>query len=136
MPIFISTDGFFSANGVDLSDHVKSINLNASSELQDSTAMGATYRSRKGGLKDWSVTVEFYADEASSSVNQTLWGLLGTSTTVIAREVNTGGVSDTNPNYTGSAILEDMPVITASLGEIATLSGTFQGDGALSRAET
>lgn len=128
------TDAFVSINSVDLSDHVRSVTLNYAAEMLDETAMGATTRARKGGLKDWSVEIEFNQDYAASEVDATLFTLVGASSTIIVRPVNTGGVSATNPNYTGAAVLESYPPITGAVGDLHVTSVTFQGNGTLSRA--
>ena len=130
----VLTDAFVSWDGVDLSDHVRSVTFSYSSELQDDTAMGDTTRSRKGGLLDWSVDIEFYADEASAKVQATLFPDMGTVLTVIVRADNTAGVSATNPNYTGSGILESIPLVSGSVGEMAMAPIRIQAAGALSRA--
>ena len=130
----VLTDAFFSFTAVDLSDHTVGVSSNYMAELLDDTAMGDTTRSRIGGLKDWEFTVTLHADEASSSVHQTLFPLVGTTGTVIFRPVNTGGVGATNPNYTGTAILENCPPLTGNVGELHTISVTFRAAGALSRA--
>jgi len=133
MAAFVFTDAFFSATGVDLSDHVKSVTLNYSAELQDDTAMGDTTRSRAGGLKDWSMEVEFHEDFASAKVNATLWPKVGSTCVVLMRPVNATGVSATNPNFSGTSVLESLPV-GGALGEMAATTATFQAAGALTRA--
>lgn len=134
MATFVMTDAFVSINAVDLSDHVRSVTLSYSAELQDDTVMGDTTRSRTGGLKDWSLEVEFLQDYAASKVDATLFTLVGSTSTIIVRPDNSDGVSATNPNFTGTAILESYNPGTGSLGEMATATASFQAAGALSRA--
>lgn len=133
MATFVFTDAYFSATGVDLSDHVRSVTLNYSAELQDDTVMGDTTRSRTGGLKDWSMEVEFLDDFASAKVNATLWSKVGATCVVVMRPDKSDGVGATNPNFTGTSVLEGLPV-GGALGEMATTTATFQAAGALSRA--
>lgn len=128
------TDAFVSINSVDLSDHVRSVTLNYAAEMLDETAMGATTRTRKGGLKDWSLEVEFNQDFAASEVDVTLFSLVGTTFTVIVRPDNSEGVGTTNPNYTGTGILESYPPLAGAVGDLHTTSITIQSAGALSRA--
>lgn len=134
MAQLVFSDGFISINGVDLSDHAKQITLNYAAEMLDDTVMGDDTRSRAGGLKDWSVTVEFLNDWAASEVDATLFTLVGSTSTIIVRPDNSDGVSATNPNYTGTAILESYNPLGNSVGELATTSPTFQSAGTLSRA--
>lgn len=134
MATLVLTDAFVSFASVDLSDHVRQVTLNYSAEMLDDTAMGDTTRSRKGGLKDWNASVEFYADEASAKVQATLFPKVGTTGTLIVRPVNTGGVSATNPNYTGTGILESLPPVTGAVGDLQMAPASILAAGALSRA--
>lgn len=130
----VLTDAFVEINSVDLSDHVKSVTLPYAAEMLDDTVMGDDTRSNKGGLKVWSITVEFLNDWAASEVDATLFGLVGTTFTVTVRPDKTAGVSATNPNYTGTAILESYPPLGNQVGELATTSVVLQSAGTLSRA--
>lgn len=127
-------DAFVSINSVDLSDRVQSVTLNYAAEMLDETSMGATTRTNLGGLKNWSIDIEFKQDYASGEVDATLFPLVGTTFTVIVRPVNAGGVGATNPNYTGTGILESYAPMGNSVGDLATAPITIQSAGALSRA--
>jgi len=133
MSHLVLTDAFVSINAVDLSAHVRAVTVNYSSELQDDTNMADTTRVRLGGLLDWSFEVEFAQDFAAALVDATLFPLVGVTTTVLARPTS-AAVSATNPNYTGTGILETYPPLGNSVGELATTSVTFQAAGVLSRA--
>lgn len=134
MATIVLTDAFVSWDGVDLSDHVRSVTLEYTAELQDDTAMGDTTRSRTGGLKDWNASIEFYQDEAASEVAQTFFADVGTTATLIVRPDNSDGVSATNPNYTGTGIVEGLPLVSGTVGEMHMTTVTIQAAGALSRA--
>lgn len=127
-------DAHVSIGGTDLSDYVQSVTINYSSEMLDETAMGDTTRKNKGGLLNWSIDVEFKQDFAASAVDVTLFSLVGTTFTVIVRPVAASVVSATNPNYTGTGILESYNPLGNSVGDLATAPITIQSAGALSRA--
>lgn len=129
----VLTDAFVSINAVDLSDHVNQVTLNYQAELQDSTTMGADTRERLGGLKDWSLEIDFYQDFDAAEVDATLFPLVGATFTAIVREDKTAGVSATNPNYSGTGILESYPPLGGSIGEMSASSVTIQAAGTLSR---
>jgi hypothetical protein len=133
MAAFVFTDAYFSVTGTDLSAYVRSVTVNYQAELQDSTTMGDSTRERLGGLKDWSVDVEFNQDFASSAVDDTLWPLVGT-TFVVAVRPTSSAKGATNPEYTGTGILESYPPLGGSVGDLATASITIQAAGDLSRA--
>jgi hypothetical protein len=132
MAHFVFTDGYVSINAVVLSAHVKSVTLDYSAELQDDTSMGDTTRERKGGLKDWSVGVEFFQDFAASQVDATLFALVGTTFTVEVRPTS-GARSATNPGYSGTGILESYQPIGSEIGAMAMAPVTIQAAGVLSR---
>lgn len=133
MATFAFTDASVVVNSVDLSDQVRQVTLTVSADELDDTAMGDTYRSRIGGLKDWSVSLEFNSDFAGTEVDDTLWPLLGTTTTITIKPTS-GSVSATNPSYSGSVLVSQVNPIGNSVGDLATVSVTWNGAGTLTRA--
>lgn len=127
------TNASLTVNGVDLSDHVQSVNLNYSAEELDSTAMGDDTRINLGGLKNWSFDVTFYQDYAASKVDATLFGIVGTQVVVILIPVN-ATVTATNPSYTGTALVSSYNPLGNSVGDFAVTPVTFNSAGTLARA--
>ncbi len=134
MATLVLTDAFFSINAVDLSDHVKSVSIDYSAEMLDDTAMGDTTRSSKGGLKDWTMSVEFHQDYAASNVDATIFSLVGVTTAIIVRADNTAGVSATNPNYTGTGIVENYQPVAGAVGDLAAVPISIKAASTLTRA--
>lgn len=135
MASFVFTDAVVTINSVALSGAVRSATLNVEADVQEDTAMGDTYRSKLGGLKDWTLELEFNQDFAASQIDATLWPLLGTTTTVKIKPTS-AATSATNPEYSGTALLSEYPPLDGSVGDVATVSVTFEGAGALTRATT
>lgn len=133
MATFVLTNAYLTVNSVDLSDHVQSITLNGTVDEIDDTAMGDSWHSRVGGLKDWNITVEFQQDFAASKVDATLWAAFGTVVTVALKSVNTTTAA-TNPQYSGSVLINDYSPVSNAVGELATVSVSWPGAGTLSRA--
>lgn len=133
MGVLVLTNAKVLVNSVDLSDHVTSVTLDTGADDVDTTAMGATFKNRTGGLKEWSVQLTFQQDYASGKVDATIWPLLGTTTTVSINPVNAAN-SATNPNYSGSVLVSEYPAISGSVGELSTASVTWPGAGTLTRA--
>lgn len=129
----VLTNAFISWNSVDLSDFLKSATLNYEAEMQDETAMGDTTRINLGGLKNWSIDLEFNGDEASSATAQTLFPDVGVQRTVILRP-DAGSVSATNPNYTGTGILASFSPLSGGVGDLNRNPVRIMSAGALSRA--
>lgn len=133
MASFAFTDASVVINAVDLSDHVRSVTLNVEAEDLEDTAMGDTFRSRIGGLKDWSVDIEFNQDFASSEVDATIFTILGTVVTVTVKPTS-AAVSTTNPSYSGSVLISEYNPLDGSVGDLATTSVSWPGAGTLTRA--
>lgn len=133
MSTFVLTDAYISINSVDLSDWCTSVTLSVEVDEQEDTAFGDTYRSRLGGLRDWSLDLEFNQDFAASAVEATLFSLLGSSTAVDIR-ANTNLVTATNPRYTGNVLVTQFSPIDGAVGDIATTSVSWPGNGTLTRA--
>lgn len=134
MAKFVFTDAYVSINGTVLSDHVKSVTLNTGAEAQDDTVMGDDTRSNIGGLKTWSVEVEFAQDFAASQVDATLstMGVGGTGT--IAVRPTSAAKSATNPEYTGTGMLESYGPMDGNIGDLATARASFSSAGTLTRS--
>lgn len=133
MAVFSFNDASVVVNSVDLSDHVAQVTIETSADDLDDTAMGDTYRSRIGGLKDWSVTLRFHQDFAASEVDATIFPLLGTTTTITIKPTS-AAVSATNPSYSGSVLVNDYKPLDGSVGDLAGVSVTWPGAGTLTRA--
>jgi len=135
MATFVWKNAYVSVDGTDLSDHVISVNLTYGAEILDDTKMNDNgVKEKLAGFKDWSVEVEFAQDFASGSVDATLNSLVGADAFTIAVRPTTSAASATNPEYTGSALLESYNPISGSVNERATTTATFQGSGVLTRS--
>ena len=129
----VLTNAFVSLNAVNLSAFVRSVTLNYAAELQDDTVMGDSARSRIGGLKDWSIQVEFFQDYAAAAVDETLFTLVGSTFAVEVRHSG-ASASATNPKYTGTGILESYQPVGGAVGENLMAPVVVQGVGTLTRA--
>ncbi len=134
MAVLVLKNSFVSINGVDLSNHVKSVTINYSAEILEKTAMSANSKQRIAGLKDWSVDIELNQDFVAASVDATLFPLVGAAAFPVIFRPDAAVVSATNPQFSGNALLESYPPISGSVGEVAVASVTLQGDGDLTRA--
>jgi len=117
----------------DLSDHIASVTLNSTFDIVETTAFGNTAKTRVAGLADTSVTFEFHQDYATSSVEQTIYPLLGTAVSVVAKPV-AGTTTTVNPQYTFSALVSEWTPLNGSVGELATASVTWPISGAITKA--
>lgn len=133
MAVFALVDASITINSVDLSDHISQAAIQTSAAELDTTAFGDDWMTKLGGLKDWSLQLEFHQDFAASEVDATIWPLLGTTTTVVIK-ADSGSVSSTNPSFTGSVLVSEYAPISGSVGDLASTSVTWPGAGTLTRA--
>src|SRR6056297_219254 len=118
---FVTTDFTVSIGGNDFSSSINSVTLDVSVEEQETTAFGNTSRTRIGGLKDGSVSLDFHQDFGSASVDETLWPLLG-QTVSITITPTSGAASATNPSYEFDCLVTQYQPFANAVGELATLS--------------
>jgi hypothetical protein len=134
MAIFVATDFSVSINGsTALASYLTQVELKTSANDITTTAFGSTWVTRVAGLKEGSLTLQFNQDYAVSTVDATLWPLLGTNATVVIKPTSTA-VSSSNPSYTAICLVTDLTPISGNIGDLATFSVTWPTTGTVSRA--
>jgi hypothetical protein len=132
MAKFAATDYFVSINGSDFSTNLNSVELSQEADDLETTAFGSSWRTRIGGLKQASLTLNFMQDFGAGSVDATLNPLLGSIATVVIKPTS-GTVTATNPSYTMTALVTQYSPFASSVGDIATLSVTWPVSGSVVR---
>lgn len=130
MAIYVATGTSapgLTVNGTDLSDHVRSIEVQQNVADVDVTAMGAVSQQHAAGLKDDRIIVTFFQDFASSKVDATLNTLVGSSTgATIVAFANGTTASSTAPKYTMIGNPFDYsPINLGAPGDASTTQVTF-----------
>ena len=133
MAKFAATDYKVTVNGTNFSTNLNSVELAIESDDLETTAFGGDFRTRVGGLKSGSITLQFMQDFGSSSVDATLYPLLNTLATVVIVPTS-GSVTATNPSYTATCLVNSYTPFASSVGDIATLSVTWPTSGTIVRA--
>ena len=123
MAKFVATDYRITINSVDFSSSLAAATLDISAAEQEVTAFGDTFVQRISGLKDASISLDFHQDFGASSVDQTLFPLLGSQATVVITPTN--GTSSTSPAYSGVFLVTEYQPYASSVGDLATLSVSF-----------
>jgi hypothetical protein len=118
---FVATDYNITINGDNFSSSLAAATLDITADEQEVTAFGSDYRSRIGGLKDASISLDFHQDFGAAAVDATLFPLLGSIATVVITPTS-GSVSATNPSYTGEFLVTQYQPFANSVGDLATLS--------------
>ena len=128
MPSQILNDAFISINGVDLSDHVETVEMTYSEELKRATAMGDTGEKRlPSGIGDCSLAITFYQDYDAAKVDATLFPLVGAAQFAVKfRKSKTDAIAATNPEYQFNGMIEgDLPLGGGGVGEMNMAAVTF-----------
>ena len=134
MAIFVATDFSVSINGsTALASYLTQVELKVSANDITTTAFGSTYVTRVAGLKEGSLTLQFNQDYAASSVDATLFPLLGANATVVVKPTSSA-VSTANPSYTVTCLVTDLTPISGSIGDLSVLSLTWPTNGTVVRA--
>jgi hypothetical protein len=132
---FVATDYAITINGSDFSSSLAAATLEITAEEQETTAFGSGYRTRIGGLKDASLSLDFHQDFGAASVDATLFPLLGTQATVTIKPTS-GSVTATNPSYSMVALVTQYSPFASSIGDLSTLSVSWPVSGTVSRGTT
>lgn len=134
MARIVLTNAFVTINAVNLSDHISSVTLNTTEDIVETTAFGSSARTRVAGLLDNSITLEFHQDYAASSVEATIYPLIGAASTAVVVKPNGSTTSSTNPSYTFNALVSEWTPLNGAIGELATASVTWSIDGVITKA--
>lgn len=126
---YLSNPGVI-VNSVSLTDQCTSATVTNTAEALESTAFGSTSRVFTAGLFNQEITLDLYLSYSASETYATLAALVGTATTVKVSNTVAGltTASPTEPRFElVGAYLESLPVISANLGELSTISIVFKG---------
>jgi hypothetical protein len=130
----VYSNGHVTVNSVDLSDHATQFALDRTADAQESTAFNSGgNREYLGGLKGATGSITFRQDFASSSVDDSLNALLGTTVAIAARPVNTT-ISGTNPELQFNAVITGYGPLNGAVGNTLDTTLTFTVTGAVTRA--
>lgn len=126
MAKFVLKNAMITVNGVDISDHTKSVTVSLSKDEIDTTNFSGGGRERAHGLKDDSFEVALQQDFATGEVDDILYPLLNNETefTVEVRPT-AAAVSATNPKYTATCILLEYQPLAGDVGSLSETSVTF-----------
>ena len=133
MAKFVATDYNITINGSPFSTSLAAVTLDIVAEEQETTSFGSTFRTRIGGLKDATVSLDFMQDFGASSIDATFFPLVGTNATVVIKPTS-GTVSATNPQYSFEALCVQYQPFASSIGDLSSLSVSWPVSGPVTRA--
>lgn len=125
-------DAYISVNSNVISDHGNKCELPITVDEEDTTAFGATWKSRTGGLKDASLGLDLINDFVNAQLDSIMFALIGT---VVPFEIRpTSAARGTgNAAYTGSIFIKEWKPIMGNVGKLVVVSVSFPTSGAVLR---
>lgn len=128
----VLTDAVIIIDGNTISDHANKVELPITAEALETTAFGATYKSRVGGLKDGMVNITLFNDFSASQLDSIMWPLIGLVKTFAVRTTS-ASTSSTNPAYTGSLLITGWTPLSGSVGQLVAVDMSYPTSGSVSR---
>ena len=141
MAVFQGNKVGLKVGSTDLSAYVTSVTLSQEFDQLEITAMGDLGHKYVAGLENSSISIEFNADFAASSVNQTINGatagngLVGSTASLTIIPSKSGTVGADNPLYTATCFVSQWPQVF-SVSELAMVSVTWPVNGNVTKAIT
>jgi hypothetical protein len=133
MAKFVLTNPAITINSVDLADRIASVSLNSTRAEVPTTAFGDQAVTRIAGLGDNSITLSFHEDFASTEVHQTIYPLIGTTTSVVVKPVNATTATD-NPSFTMTVLVTEWPILNGAVGDLAAADVTWPVSGLITKS--
>ena len=132
MAKLVLTDVVVTIAGTPVSDHVGSVTITTDVAEVATTAFGGSAVTRVGGLRDNIVQLEFHQDYAASNLESIVYPLIGTVAAITVKPTS-GAISDTNPEYQFNALISSWTPVAGAVGDLATVSVTWQISGAITK---
>jgi hypothetical protein len=133
MAKFVLINPAITIDSVDLADRIASVSLNSTRAEVPTTAFGDEAVTRIAGLGDNSITLSFHEDFASSEVHQTIYPLIGTTTSVVVKPVNATTATD-NPSFTMTVLVTEWPILNGAVGDLAAADVTWPVSGLITKS--
>jgi hypothetical protein len=133
MAKFVLTNPAITINSVDLADRIASVSLNSTRAEVPTTAFGDQAVTRIAGLGDNSITLSFHEDFASTEVHQTIYPLIGSTTSVVVKPVNATTATD-NPSFTMTVLVTEWPILNGAVGDLAAADVTWPVSGLITKS--
>lgn len=123
-----------SLSGNDLSEYTRKCEVTVEVEDKDVTTYASLgWKEVLGGLKSGELSLEFLQDVAATKIDSLMWPLLGTVVPFVVR-LDNAAVSTSNPEWTGSVLINGWNPIEGGVGDEASVSVGYPTSGAVVRA--
>ena len=134
MPKMVLLAEYVNINGNDLSEYCRKGEVTAEVEDKDVTTYASGgWKELLGGLKSGELSVEFLQDVAAGEIDSIMWPLLGAVVPFTVR-LSQAAVSASNPEYSGSILINAWNPVEGSVGDEASVSVGYPTSGPVVRA--
>ncbi len=134
MARIVLTDVGVVLGGVDLSDHIASVEISQNFDEVETTAFGDGGRTRVAGLEDSTLSLSFHQDFDTGEVDATIAPLVGgTAAFDLAPYGTATAASGTAPRYTGTVLVTEWTALNGAVGELSTADVTWPVVGQVAR---
>lgn len=117
-----------------LTNWVSKIELSDEFEAKKTTTFGSGgAEENKGGLESFEMAIQFKQDYDAAALDSIMWALRRSVVTFATRAM-ASAVGTSNPNYTGSILINKWVPLAGNVGDVAEVDVSFPGSGPLSRA--
>lgn len=127
-------DAQFSVANNALTNWTAKLELNDEFEEKETTTFGSGgAKEYLGGLESGEVSVTFKNDYTAAALDQIMWALRRQVVTWTAR-ADADAVSASNPQYSGSILINKWVPIAGNVGDVAEVDVSFPLSGPMARA--
>lgn len=135
MAVFTLNDPYIALSSTDYSQYISAVTLTIAVAEQDLTNFqSGQWTVPLGGRKSGSLALTFNQDVAASQIDSIMWPLVGTTVTWAMRATRGSAKGTSNPEYSGSLLVNGWVPISGSPGDAVKVSVTFPLSGAVTRA--
>jgi hypothetical protein len=135
MASFVLKNASVKVATIDLTDHVKEVEVALSVDDVEVTAMGAGGKQHLAGIHDDKFSVTFYSDFAAGKVDETLIAQFsGASAFLVEVWPNGTTTAATNPRYAGTAIMLNYSPVAGGFGDASMTQVEMPVNGTISRS--
>lgn len=120
-------------NSVDLTSRISQVSIDMTFTEVETTAFGDSAVTRIAGLGDHSFSASFHQDLALTSVEATIYPLIGTTTAVTVKAVNATTTS-TNPEYQFTVLVTEWSPVAGAVGDLMTADVSWPISGSVTKA--
>ena len=134
MARIVLTDVGVVLGGVDLSDHIASVEISQNFDEVETTAFGDGGRTRVAGLEDSTLSLSFHQDFDAGEVDATIAPLVGGTASFELSPFGTAvAASGTAPRYSGIVLITEWTALNGTVGELSTADVTWPVVGQVAR---